>query len=774
MPASHRHAAPASALALLCLALPLAAQAPVDAGPGPRPDPGHIALFRDRSFTLDGLRSIIRGRGTAAQLAREITRLEGLVRQDQAGFVTRVRELGGRVHRQWWLINGCAFELPQRQLAALRAWPGLHSIQPDATRRPLLVGSDRPLEDATSAALHNSDAANLRRDARGQRLDGQGLSLGILDSGIDLDHSQASRPHACLFPGGDPNNSSGPGISGSRLMAAHSVVSGSSAEDSTGHGTGVASCAVAANWNQLAGVDDGIAPAGQLVSCNIANGLGLSSDSWLISGWQYLVSQRLAFEIVVGNNSYSGSPRLDNALQLALDSAAYHGDMLICVAAGNFGSNTSESQHAFNGIAVGAIDKTWKLPSSFSAQGPLHGTQRSYPDLVAVGEQMVCAEHDLESGRRIDSGTSYAAGLVAGSALLVRQARPDLDANCARALLLHSARFRSNNRNEYGTGMLDTDAAVAQTLAAAAVRGSVSPTQPKANFPLWVSGATTVVTCSWMRQDIRAGVAPPDLDLRVFDAQGQLIAEDRNPANSYEQLRLQGLASGTYRIEVEWSNARPGDPRLGFALVAPISSTPASIQSLNPGTVQSYQPGWIEVRGSGLAEVSGAEIDGQAAGDILPVDDQSLFFRPPELLSIGTHGLRLIDTQGPSNTVALQIRGQQVPILTGPTRVTRSNTAPPQTFAIHADRGYLTLLCASPDRVRSHLPQIMDLQIGKGFTSLVPLIYLNHDAAGRAALQVPFPSSLPPSTVYLQALTTHPQQPVTPYPASNVLTLLIQ
>ena len=38
---------------------------------------------------------------------------------------------------------------------------------------------------------------------------GKGLGIAILDTGQDADHAGSKRPHACYYPGGNPNNTTG-------------------------------------------------------------------------------------------------------------------------------------------------------------------------------------------------------------------------------------------------------------------------------------------------------------------------------------------------------------------------------------------------------------------------------------------------------------------------------------------------------------------------------------------------------------------------------------
>ena len=52
--------------------------------------------------------------------------------------------------------------------------------------------------------------------------------------------------------------------------------------------------------------------------------------------------------------------------------------------------------------------------------------------------------------------------------------------------------------------------------------------------------------------------------------------------------------------------------------------------------------------------------------------------------------------------------------------------------------------------------------------------FLSHDQRGASAFALPFPTSLPKLTVYLQALSVDPAAVSMPFPVSNVHRLTIQ
>ncbi len=77
-----------------------------------------MVTFADRSFTLEAFAKAVR-EGSTDRVAEIVTGLEAKVVADQAAFVEVVKAAGGRVVDQWWIVNGCAIEVPHKALAGL-------------------------------------------------------------------------------------------------------------------------------------------------------------------------------------------------------------------------------------------------------------------------------------------------------------------------------------------------------------------------------------------------------------------------------------------------------------------------------------------------------------------------------------------------------------------------------------------------------------------------------------------------------------------------------
>ena len=263
-------------------AVTAAAQQPATAG---EPVPAsYLVLFKKRSFTLERYRAAILARRPDAEVQRIIQEMEAAVQRDRLDFVAAVARLSGRVTAHWWIINGAAITLPADKLASLRGRADVEQVMPNRYRRMHLAV-------ATNSKHHGSDQANQMTDANSRKVVGTGISVAVLDSGIDESMGTASRPHRAFYPGGNPSNQTGGGIKGSLIQTTASV-SGNGTEDTVGHGTFVAGCVAANRWNTLTTVDNGIAPGAGIVAIQIADTFGLTTDKWLISGWQWVASSR--------------------------------------------------------------------------------------------------------------------------------------------------------------------------------------------------------------------------------------------------------------------------------------------------------------------------------------------------------------------------------------------------------------------------------------------------------------------------------------------------
>jgi serine protease AprX len=301
---------------------------------------------------------------------------------------------------------------------------------------------------------------------------GQGVSVAVIDSGIDTRHNSLRN----------------------RVLVTHDFTGGDG-RDGFGHGTHVAGIIA----GQVGRTDDtreyrGIASGAYLLNLRVLgdDGSGVASD--VIEAIDWTIAHREQYNVRIINLSL-GTPVLqpyrDDPLCEAVERAVRAG-ISVVVAAGNYG-RTADGQTVYGSIAspgnsphaitVGAIDTHGTAQRSddtlapYSSRGPTRYDLILKPDVAAPGSHIVSAEsadsymsktyperHVAGSGANAYmqlSGTSMAAGVVSGAAALVLDAQSSLTPRETRvALQLTSTFLPSAGAIGAGAGMINVLAAV--------------------------------------------------------------------------------------------------------------------------------------------------------------------------------------------------------------------------------------------------------------------------------------------------------------------------
>lgn len=253
-----------------------------------------------------------------------------------------------------------------------------------------------------------------------QGLDGHGVKVAVLDTGVDADH---------------------PALTG-KVTTQANFTEATGAADGNGHGTHVSSLIVG-NGAGSDGARQGVAPAAELISGKVLADDGFGQESWVIAGMEWAAAQHAD----VVNLSLSSAPsRGDDPVAVALDNLTADTGILFVAAAGNrggFGANPytiGSPGVAASALTVGAVDAADKQ-ASFSSEGPTLGSYRLKPDLVAPGVNILGAKAGARDGNLYVpmSGTSQATPIVAGAAALLLQQDPDRTWQQLKAQLTNSA-----------------------------------------------------------------------------------------------------------------------------------------------------------------------------------------------------------------------------------------------------------------------------------------------------------------------------------------------
>jgi serine protease AprX len=369
------------------------------------------------------------------------------------------------------LINATKY-----QIEALSKLPSVRTIYSNKTFEffthdsRVLTGQSKVTTDAT-----------LTRCNAGMPVSGQGVTVAVLDTGIDATHPDLAFRSQVI------QNVRVADLQGSASAFMYpQIVEGLNDTDvAMGHGTFVAGV-IAGTGSSSGGYYGGIAPGAKVlgVSC------GDASLFYVLSGMDYILTHRIEQNIRVVNCSFGISGVFDANDPVNIATRIMHdAGISVVFSAGNRG----EQPNSLNPysvadwvIGVGSVNKSGSL-SSFSSRGAAaYGMY--HPTMVAPGESIVSArasginvvgtsglsaglvstDNDLQTvppaylpRYTCSSGTSFAAPQVAGTIALMQQANSRLTPDQIKQILQQTATpMLAYSRYEVGAGSLNTYAAV--------------------------------------------------------------------------------------------------------------------------------------------------------------------------------------------------------------------------------------------------------------------------------------------------------------------------
>ena len=363
-----------------------------------------------------------------------------------------VRLPGAQSSRELTSIDATAVAAGKSQVAGLG--PALHQVAASSHRTvaeagPLAGVTKIWLDRRIDVALDRSTGQIGAPAAWQAGLDGSGVRVAVLDTGIDDQH---------------------PDLAG-QVVAARDFSTDQHPRDQHGHGTHVASI-VAGTGAASGGSRRGVAAGADLLNGKVLDAEGYGLTSWVIAGMEWAAAEMDADIVNMSLGLLADST--DGALMdQAVDRlTADHGTLFVA-AAGNDGCDAclNSPGSAAAALAVGAVDRDDRL-ASFSSRGPVAGTHALKPDLTAPGVGIAAARAENAAlggaGDYLElSGTSMATPHVAGAAALLAQARPELDPAGLKAALMSTA-VPGDDLTAYqqGAGRVDVAAVVASPLLA--------------------------------------------------------------------------------------------------------------------------------------------------------------------------------------------------------------------------------------------------------------------------------------------------------------------
>ncbi|HBB86539.1 MAG TPA: hypothetical protein DC047_02860 [Blastocatellia bacterium] len=405
-----------------------------------------------------------------------------------------LNQKGVRLKASFKNLNAQSLEIPASSLAAVAAFDEV-----------LFISSDR--QTAALGHLSETTGADAVRTANGitvDGLDGSGIGIAFLDSGVQSSHTNFL----------DKSNKT-------RVVASQDFTGENRTSDSYGHGTHVASMA-ASNGRVADRAYLGIAPNANIINLRVLNSSGTGTVSAVLSALDWVVANRATYNIRVVNISL-GTAAIDSYKNDPICLAArrlVNAGIVVVAAAGNNGKDSAGRRvygqihcpgNEPSVITVGASNtfgteaRNDDGVTTYSSRGPTrsswtdgagvkHYDHLIKPEMVAPGNKLIGAESlnnllvtqnpQLDAGvspavprkQMFLSGSSMSAAVVSGGAALLLQANPTLTPNMVKAILMYTAQSLPGfNMLEQGAGELNLEGAVR---IAQAVRTDLGTSKP--------------------------------------------------------------------------------------------------------------------------------------------------------------------------------------------------------------------------------------------------------------------------------------------------------
>lgn len=381
---------------------------------------------------------------------------------------------------------------------------------------------------------------------------GQGITVAVIDTGVDLDHPELSG-NLFVNPGEIPGN----GIDDDRNgyiddVSGYDFVSDDARpDDRNGHGTHVAGTIAAGNDG--IGVT-GVAPEASILPVRVLDGAGSGSDSSVAAGIRY--AAQLGAQII--NLSLGGD--LSNRIASAIEYATSLGSLIIA-AAGNESASTPSFPAQFSAssagvLSVGAYDSNNRIADFSNAVGSTDAVQIDAPGVRILGTY-------LGGGYATLSGTSMAAPHVAGVAALTLSANPDLTSHELRDLLSRGTYGRTTGSDSIGN---------ASTLNSVAYAAAGFGTVGIAN----ASTKTVTKSASTATAQVNHSRVAPTFADRAHVA----VSEIRSPANIEFSNATNLMTAPTqaerklavFQTKASWENTMTGCAASDTPAIAPLPS----------------------------------------------------------------------------------------------------------------------------------------------------------------------------------------------------------
>ncbi|WP_369237144.1 S8 family serine peptidase [Streptomyces sp. R21] len=302
------------------------------------------------------------------------------------------------------------------------------------------------LDGRVTADMAESNAQIGTAKAWEAGLTGKGVTVAVLDTGVDVTHPDLA----------------------DRVSATRSFIDGQEVADRNGHGTHVTST-VGGSGKASDGKEQGVAPGATLAVGKVLSDQGSGSESQIIAGMEWAARDVHAKVISMSLGSTEPSDGTD-PMAAAVDTLSAETGALFVIAAGNTGAPSSIGSPgaADSALTIGAVDSADEA-AYFTSAGPRYGDNALKPDLSAPGVDILAARSGLVDGSGYYtsmSGTSMATPHVAGVAALLAEKHPDWSGAQLKDALMSTSEQLDASAYVLGAGRVSVPDAIGSAVTA--------------------------------------------------------------------------------------------------------------------------------------------------------------------------------------------------------------------------------------------------------------------------------------------------------------------
>ncbi|MGI6005061.1 MAG: S8 family peptidase [Christensenellales bacterium] len=334
----------------------------------------------------------------------------------------------------------------------------------------------------------------------------------------------------------------------------------------------------------IAGEDTGTAPQAQIYATYI-------NETSFYSEMEWLLTQGVS---IINISMYAARNGRYNLLDKWMDFIVSRYDVHVVKSAGNTGQYISSPGLAFNAVTVGNLNAHNGLMAgqhevNWNSSWVEEPTAASKPDLIAPGSHI---EYEHSNGKsKTYHGTSYSAAYVSGAIAMLISKDPTLAVRPAavKAIVMAGA-WEKARESGYGlegcpylsdkedAGKLNCRSAlyIVENERHFAVTMPAGTDTFKKTLYISADTVQTRMAVCWNKKNaVSAGqsiseacigdVSMDDLDLKVYNPQGELIAHSYSTNNNVELVDFKPDLSGGYTVEISRHNNLSSDISFAFA-----------------------------------------------------------------------------------------------------------------------------------------------------------------------------------------------------------------